>query len=120
MAIIGDLVRPREEVLTEGIEGRVDVYKALLKEGIEGDAKKFLEVTFLTKPLKEVFDELADKLNNKKGSKGVYIFSGGFGSGKSHHILALFHALSFPEIGVNWLNFHKYSFITPISKFSNI
>lgn len=113
MAIIGDLVRPREEVLTEGIEGRVDVYKALLKEGIEGDSKKFLEVTFLTKPLKEVFDELADKLNKKKGSKGVYIFSGGFGSGKSHHILALFHALSFPEIGENWLNFHNYSFSIP-------
>ncbi len=113
MAIIGDLVRPREEVLTEGIEGRVDVYKALLKEGIEGNSKKFLDVTFLTRSLKEVFDELADKVNNKKGSKGVYIFSGGFGSGKSHHILALFHALSFPEIGVNWLNFHKYSFNIP-------
>lgn len=113
MAIIGDLVRPREEVLTEGIEGRVDVYKALLKEGIEGNSKKFLGVTFLTKSLKEVFDELADKLNNKKGSKGVYIFSGGFGSGKSHHILALFHALSSPEIGENWLNFHNYSFIIP-------
>ena len=113
MAIIGDLVRPREEVLTEGIEGRVDVYKALLKEGIEGDSKKFLEVTFLTKPLKEVFDELADKLNKKKGSKGVYIFSGGFGSGKSHHILALFHALSAPEIGENWLIFHNYSFNIP-------
>ena len=113
MAIIGDLVRPREEVLTGGIEGRVDVYKALLKEGIEGDSKKFLDVTFLTKPLKEVFDELADKLNKKKGSKGVYIFSGGFGSGKSHHILALFHALSSPEIGENWLNFHNYSFNIP-------
>jgi|GEM_PF-5000390 len=113
MAVIGDLVRPREEVLTEGIEGRVDVYKALLKEGIEGNSKKFLEVTFLTKPLKEVFDELADKLNKKKGSKGVYIFSGGFGSGKSHHILALFHALSSPEIGENWLNFHNYSFSIP-------
>jgi len=113
MAIIGDLVRPREEVLTVGIEGRVDVYKALRKEGIEGDSKKFLDVTFLTKPLKEVFDELADKLNNKKGSKGVYIFSGGFGSGKSHHILALFHALSSPEIGENWLNFHNYSFTIP-------
>ncbi len=113
MAIIGDLVRPREEVLTEGIEGRVDVYKALLKEGIEGNSKKFLDVTFLTRSLKEVFDELADKVNNKKGSKGVYIFSGGFGSGKSHHILALFHALSFPEIGVNWLSFHKYSFNIP-------
>ena len=113
MTVIGGLVRPREEVLTEGIEGRVDVYKALLKEGIEGNSKKFLEVTFLTKSLKEVFDELADKLNKKKGSKGVYIFSGGFGSGKSHHILALFHALSFPEIGENWLNFHKYSFNIP-------
>ncbi|NMX21982.1 hypothetical protein C5S30_06035 [ANME-1 cluster archaeon GoMg4] len=113
MTVIGDLVRPREEVLTEGIEGRVDVYKALRKEGIEGDSKKFLDVTYLTKPLKEVFDELADKLNNKKGSKGVYIFSGGFGSGKSHHILALYHALSSPEICVNWLNFHNYSFTMP-------
>jgi hypothetical protein len=113
MTVIGDLVRPREEVLTEGIEGRVDVYKALRKEGIEGDSKKFLDVTYLTQPLKEVFDELADKLNKKKGSKGVYIFSGGFGSGKSHHILALFHALSSPEIGENWLNFHKYSFTLP-------
>ena len=113
MTVIGDLVRPREEVLTEGVEGRVDVYKALRKEGIEGDSKKFLDITYLTQPLKEVFDELADKLNNKKGSKGVYIFSGGFGSGKSHHILALFHALSFPEIGENWLNFHNYSFSIP-------
>ena len=113
MTVIGDLVRPREEVLTEGIEGRVDVYKALSKEGIEGDSKKFLDVTYLTQPLKEVFDELADKWNKKKGSKGVYIFSGGFGSGKSHHILALYHALSSPEIGSTWLNFHKYYFTMP-------
>lgn len=111
MDSIRDLVRPREEVLKEGIEGRVDVYKALRKEGIEGDPKKFLGITFLTEPLKEVFNELTDKLKKRKGSKGVYVFSGGWGSGKSHHILALFHELDSPKIGADWFKFHNYPFV---------
>jgi predicted AAA+ superfamily ATPase len=74
VVLINELVRPREEVLTEGIEGRVDVCEALSGEGIEGDAQKFLEVTYLTEPLKEVIDEIRMKLEKKKGSKGVYAF----------------------------------------------
>lgn len=115
MVLINELVRPREEVLTEGIEGRVDVYKALSGEGIEGDAQKFLEVTYLTEPLKEVIDEIRMKLEKKKGSKGVYAFAGGFGSGKSHHILSLYHMFGSPEVGGEWLRTQEYDFEVPIN-----
>ncbi|MFQ6119068.1 MAG: DUF499 domain-containing protein, partial [Methanosarcinales archaeon] len=111
--MIQDLVRPREEVLKEGIEGRVDVYKAVIKEGIESDPERFLEITFLTEPLKEVFGELNKKFKPEKGAKGVYTFSGGYGSGKSHHLLALFHTLNSPEIGKNWLLSNGLSYTIP-------
>lgn len=113
MVLINELVRPREEVLTEGIEGRVDVYKALSGEGIEGDAQKFLEVTYLTEPLKEVIDEIRMKLEKKKGSKGVYAFAGGFGSGKSHHILSLYHMFATSEVGKKWLRTQEFDFEIP-------
>ncbi|MDP2767790.1 MAG: hypothetical protein Q8O41_10165, partial [Candidatus Methanoperedens sp.] len=113
MVLINELVRPREEVLTEGIEGRVDVYKALSGEGIEGDAGRFLEVTYLTEPLKEVIDEIRMKLERKKGSKGVYAFAGGFGSGKSHHILSLYHMFASPEVGKKWLRTEEFDFEIP-------
>lgn len=113
MVAIEKIVRPREEVLTEGVEGRIDVYKALSGEGIEGDAKKFLEVTYLTDPLKEVLSEIKAKLDGKTGSKGVYVFSGGFGSGKSHHILSLYHIFNSPEIGKTWLKSQDFDFQIP-------
>ncbi|HIC92006.1 MAG TPA: hypothetical protein EYP21_08140 [Syntrophaceae bacterium] len=111
--MIQDLVRPREEVLKEGIEGRVDVYKVVIKEGIESDPARFLDITFMTEPLKEVFGELNKKFKHEKGAKGVYTFSGGYGSGKSHHLLALFHTLNSPEIGRNWLLSHGLSYAIP-------
>jgi len=111
MVVIDDIVRPREDVLTEGIDGRVDVYKALSGEGIEGDAERFLEVTYLTEPLKEVLNEIKVKLDGKKGSKGVYVFSGGFGSGKSHHVLSLYHIFGSPKIGDAWLKNQDFEYV---------
>lgn len=113
MVTIEKIVRPREEVLTEGVEGRVDVYKAISGEGIEGNAKSFLEVTYLTEPLKEVLGEVKAKLDGKKSSKGVYIFSGGFGSGKSHHVLSIYHIFKSPEIGEKWLKSQDFNFQIP-------
>lgn len=113
MVVIDNIVRPREDVLTEGIEGRVDVYKALSGEGIEGNAERFLEVTYLTEPLREVLNEIKAKLDGKKGSKGVYVFSGGFGSGKSHHVLSLYHIFGSPEIGNAWLKNQDFEFAVP-------
>lgn len=113
MAVIDDIVRPREDVLTEGIDGIVHVYKALSGEGIEGDAERFLEVTYLTDPLKEVLNEVRVKLDGNKGSKGVYVFSGGYGSGKSHHVLSLYHIFGSPKIGDAWLKNQDFEFAVP-------
>jgi hypothetical protein len=113
MVKINELVRPRNEVLTEGVEGRVDVYKAISGEGIEGNANRFLEITYLTDPLKEVLNEIDAKLKGKEGSKGVFVFSGGFGSGKSHHILTLYHLFNSSNIGNQWLKTQKYNFRVP-------
>ena len=113
MVVIDDIVRPREDVLTEGIDGVVQVYKALSGEGIEGNAERFLEVTYLTEPLKEVLNEVKVKLDGKKGSKGVYVFSGGFGSGKSHHVLSLYHIFGSPKVGDAWLKNQDFEFVVP-------
>ena len=113
MVMIDNIVRPREDVLAEGIEGRVDVYKALSGEGIEGDAERFLDVTYLTEPLEEVLNEIKVKLDGKKGSKGVYVFSGGYGSGKSHHVLSLYHIFGSSQIGNAWLKNQDFEFTVP-------
>lgn len=113
MVVIKDMIRPREDVLREGVEGRVDVYRAISGEGIEGNAERFLEVTYITEPLKEVLSEIKLKFRGERGSKGVYVFSGGFGSGKSHHVLALYHIFANPKIGNKWLKRQNVDFEVP-------
>ena len=46
--------------------------------------------------------------------RGSLVFTGGYGSGKSHQLLALYHVLIHPDLAAQWLKRHGYDEPLPI------
>jgi len=60
-----------------------------------GDPDRFFSVTYVTEGIEKVFSEILDAL--EKGSKGIIVLPSLFGGGKTHTLLAVFHAFRKPE-----------------------
>lgn len=100
MDSIFNLCSPRDEVL-QG-ELREDIFAARLKDVMDGvadpvygDAKKFFENTYPTSGLKTLLNEVLGRLvGDAAGKNAVIRLETAFGGGKTHNLIALYHAAS--------------------------
>lgn len=100
MQTIFDLCTPRPEVLQGDLSE--DTFAARLKDVIDGDAEPvygdpvtFFENTFPTAGLRTLLsDALGRLMGSPDGKNAVIRLETSFGGGKTHHLIALYHAAS--------------------------
>jgi predicted AAA+ superfamily ATPase len=100
MQTIFDLCTPREEVLKGGL--REDLFAARLKDVIDGSAepvygaaKTFFDNTYPTAGLQTLLNDVLGRLSGVgSGKNAVVRLETAFGCGKTHNLIALYHAAS--------------------------
>jgi len=107
--LVKDVAIPREEVLKGEILGIINLYNVNRTDTFENSPKKVFENTFPSIILRNILQSISQKIQGK-GTFGTYILSGGYGTGKSHLLLNLFHIFKNPEIGENWLKNNEIEF----------
>lgn len=101
---ISDYVTLSQE-LREGsgtIKGQIRLYDVDSdKETLESDASRFFQRTLLTQGLEDSFKRLRDTLNGEDTDR-IHEMYGPYGTGKSHQMVALYHAFANPRIVGDW------------------
>src|SRR5690606_30280308 len=100
MRSIFELCTPRDEVLRGELQE--DIFAARLKDVIEnkadpvyGDPRVFYENTYPTAGLKSLLNDALGRLLGKAAGKNAVIrLETAFGGGKTHNLIALYHAAS--------------------------
>ncbi|MFC7226797.1 ATP-binding protein [Salinirubellus salinus] len=109
--VISDYVTPSDEILVDGeittrdLLDEVDLYN-LYDDGDvpEKDADRILGITYPTRTLRTVIERTTEKLAPADPlDDGAHVIAGGYGTGKSHVGLVLYHLLNDPERGREWL-----------------
>ncbi|MFC7214297.1 DUF499 domain-containing protein [Saliphagus sp. GCM10025334] len=110
---ISDYISPSEEIKTEdgkidptGLLDEVSLYNLYdERDSPEQDAERILEITYPTDTLTSIIKNSARKVNGNDGfSEGGQVIGGGYGSGKSHIELVVYHLFDSPELGRRWLD----------------
>ena len=111
--VISDYVSPSEEIRGENGEitadnllDEVSLYNLYdNRESPEQDAERILNITYPTETLTSIIERTSEKFDASTSvSEGAHIIGGEFGSGKSHIELVLYHLLSSPNLGQQWLD----------------
>ncbi|MEZ3118183.1 hypothetical protein RYH80_19900 [Halobaculum sp. MBLA0147] len=111
--IIADHISPSDEVTTvdgdissSGLLDEVNLYNLYDdRESPEQDAERILEVTYPTDTLTTIIQNTARTLHGEdEFSEGGQIIGGGYGSGKSHIELVIYHLFDSPGLGQKWLD----------------
>jgi hypothetical protein len=98
-----------DEVESGQVYGVVQLYKVLDdKPALEKDPAEVFSRTYLTEALKAALDQIRRKLAGQD-RRGSLVFTGGYGSGKSHQLLALYHTLTHPDLAADWLSRQRYA-----------
>jgi len=99
---ITDTVTLSRELLDEGeIDGQVKLYNVDEEGEFESDAKKFFRRTLMTDGLRESLITLRDSLRGDDPGSN-HVLYGPYGSGKSHHMVTLYHCFTSPEEAGPW------------------
>lgn len=116
MPHINELVTLRQEVAEGNLHGIISLY-ALIEnqpDAFECDPQRVLTATFPSAALKRLLVCLGASLSARDGDrKGNFVISGGYGAGKSHLLLALYHTLAHPDVARSWLEQHSITFEPP-------
>jgi predicted AAA+ superfamily ATPase len=92
--------RVREDVLDESLDERVAPSLGGVVVGIEHriytDPREFFRRTLVTESMVEVLENIARVVTEGRGSK-LLVLSAFFGGGKTHTLIALYHAVRNPE-----------------------
>lgn len=105
---ITDIATLSEEVKSGQVYGVVQLYKVLEdKPALEKNPADVFARTYLTDALRTALNQLRYKLTGQD-QRGGLVFTGGYGSGKSHQLLALYHTLTHPDLAAQWLGRHGY------------
>lgn len=116
MPSISQLVTVRPEVTSGDLHGIVSLYSLLSDDAdaFEKSPERVLAATFPSEALRRLLHRLQVSLSEEDADrKGNFVFSGGYGSGKSHLLLTLYHVLSAPEVSGAWLAEHEVDFASP-------
>lgn len=111
--VLSDYIVPSEEILTSdgtinpsGLLDEVSLYNLYDKrDSPEKNAKRILEITYPTNTLSTIIKNTAETLwSDSDFNEGGQIIGGGYGSGKSHIELVIYHLFDSPELGQQWLD----------------
>jgi len=110
---ISERITPSDEILRDdgtidstGLLDEVSLYNLYDdRNSPEQDAERILEITYPTDTLKTIIRNTARNLNGESEfSEGGQIIGGGYGSGKSHIELVIYHLFNSPSLGQAWLD----------------
>jgi len=105
---ITNVARLSDEVKSGQVYGVIQLYKLLGdKPALEKQPADIFARTYLTDALRTALDQIRYKFTGQD-RRGSLVFTGGYGSGKSHQLLALYHTLSHPGLAADWLARHGY------------
>ena len=111
--VIKDYISPSEEIRDSdgtinpaGLLDEVSLYNLYdERESPEQDAERILEITYPTETLTSIIKNTARKLDSDTDfAEGGQIVGGGYGSGKSHIELVVYHLFNSPDLGQQWLD----------------
>nr|WP_304449450.1 DUF499 domain-containing protein [Halomarina sp. PSRA2] len=111
--VIAEYASPSEEIRGEdetidpaGLLDEVSLYNLYDdRESPEQDAERILDITYPTETLTTIIHNTARKLRSDADfDEGGQIIGGGYGSGKSHIELVVYHLFNSPDIGQRWLD----------------
>lgn len=106
---IANTTKLSEEVTRNQVYGVIQLYKLLEKKpALEKKTAEVFARTYLTEALKAALDQIRQKFSGQD-ARGSIVFTGGYGSGKSHQLLALYHALAHPDQAAQWLERQGYT-----------
>jgi hypothetical protein len=104
MTTISDLLKPRAEVLEGRFQGVLQAHKVTDGDGrLETDANRLLNATYPSNALRNIFDRVSDKLEDRDSQGGIML-AGPYGSGKSHGLLVLYHMFNQPNVAQKWID----------------
>jgi hypothetical protein len=110
---ISDYITPSAEITQSdgtinprGLLDEVNLYNLYdERESPEQDAERILEITYPTDTLEQIITNTAKNLRgDEEFSEGGQIIGGGFGTGKSHIEIVVYHLFNSPELGQSWLD----------------
>lgn len=116
MSQIQQLVKLRPEVVRGDLHGIISLYALLDKDStaFECHPLRVLQATYPSVALKRLLHRLETSLSSRNvDRKGNFVISGGYGSGKSHLLLTLYHVIAYPHQARPWLAEHQVEFDPP-------
>ena len=106
---IANTTQLSEEVISNQVYGVIQLYRVLEeKPALEKRTTEVFARTYLTEAIKVALDQIRNKFTGHD-ARGSTVFTGGYGSGKSHQLLALYHTLAYPDQAAHWLERQGYT-----------
>ena len=99
---ISDIVKLRGEVIRGDISGWIRL-RGLFEGGREANADYIFSITYPTVEIKNMLDALGQKLRGER-AQGFFEILGGYGTGKSHILVLMYHLFKSPDKARRWLN----------------
>ena len=119
---VSDYIEPSNEIRAtdnsidpSGLLDEVSLYNLYDdRDSPEKDAERILEITYPTKTLATIIKNTTEALRSDLDfNEGGQIIGGGYGSGKSHIELVIYHLFNSPELGQQWLDQQEISVELP-------
>ncbi|MCL0097131.1 ATP-binding protein [Dehalococcoidia bacterium] len=101
MTSISDIALLSEEAQTGNVFGIVRLYNVNNPSKPEASADRILSITYPSHPLSQALKAIDERLSGKR-VQGTFIFAGGYGTGKSHCLLTLFHLFTSRDVAKSW------------------
>ena len=103
MTVIKDVIEPRREVIEGKFQGVIQSHKVDAREPrLENNPEEFLRITYPSSALRRILERINEKLS-QTSNQGSFLLVGPYGSGKTHALISLYHALKHPEVSKRWL-----------------
>lgn len=101
MPAISEMAVLSDEARQGDIFGIVRLYNVTNPTKPEASGDRILSITYPSHPLSQALRAVAERLSGKR-AQGTFIFAGGYGTGKSHCLLTLYHIFSSPNVAKAW------------------
>lgn len=114
MVVIADVIKVRDEIKKgEKIEGIIKTYNLLeVGEFPEKSPLWVFEHTYPTTPIRNIIQKINEKLTGKE-KRGTFVFTGGYGCGKSHNLVLIYHIFKNLKIAKGWAKEWKIELSIP-------
>jgi len=110
-----EILDPDATINPAGLLDEVSLYNLYdERDSPEKDAGRIFKITYPTDTLLTIIRNTIEALSGDTDfNEGGQIIGGGYGSGKSHIELVIYHLFDSPELGEEWLNQHGISVRLP-------